>query len=343
MWFKQKFSKQEQAQFFIKCAELLREGFSMEEALRFLIFIFPKRENALQYILQLLASGKRFDEALSKLGVHPNVISQIYLAQENGQFHTVLLNCGLALEKRSKQLNKIRQLLIYPSFLLTFVIVLLVGIRQFFLGQLEQLTQGYESNLLMQTTLFFIRELPLIGTVLIGGITLSYMILRLYYQHKRALERLVFLSHIPILSRWVSLYFSAYFAQELAYFYANGYTLNDIIHLLKQGNTSQLLQEFAMLVESNAKHGRTLSEVIQQLHFLREEMSYIVQYGEKISQLSTKLTIYAQDCFHRLEKDIEVKITLIQPIIFLFVGILILCVYLTLMLPMLSMVDSLFI
>ncbi|MBF0780552.1 MULTISPECIES: competence type IV pilus assembly protein ComGB [unclassified Granulicatella] len=334
-----KWTYKTQAYFLVKCAELLAEGFVMEEVLQFLELIMPKQKEALRYVTKMMKIGQRFDQTLHKLNFKQSVIAQIYLAQENGQFIQVLHTCGKEIETRHHQLNKLRRLCVYPLILLAFVLLLLFGIRQFFLPQLMQLSE--KQNALSSITVMLIKELPsIIGGIIFGFLGL-FTSIKLVYRHKSALERVVLLCKIRPFREWIKLYYTAYFSRELAYFYENGYSLSQIVHLLKNGNTSLLLKDFACVLESYAQTGNQLHDTLKHLSFLKEEMLYIVQHGEKISQLPLKLTVFSKDCFTRLEKDIELKLTFIQPIMFLIVGIIVVLVYLTLMLPMLSLVDTL--
>lgn len=336
-----KWSNKTQAYYLMTCAELLAEGFVMHEALQFLMLMMPKQKAALIYVSQMLQQGKRFDETLHKLSFKPTMIAQLYLAQENGNFIQVLRTCGQELEKRYLQFKKLRSLLVYPSVLLSFILILLFSIRQFFLPQLMQLST--EENQLTLLTVFMIKELPSIVVGLIVSVGLLIGIVKLMYQRRTALEKIIFLSRLQPLRKWITLYYTAYFSRELAYFYENGYSLTQMVTLLKNSSPSALLQEFARFIEANAQAGRPLHDMIGQLTFLKKEMIYIIQHGQKVSQLPLKLKLFSQDCFVRLEKDIELKLTLIQPIMFLIVGVIVVLVYIILMLPMLSLVDTLFV
>lgn len=339
---KEKFSIQEQSYFLVKLSELLQENFTLSESIDFMKYMMPKRKNAMNYLLNQLKNGYRLDETLLKLGYSDQIVSQIYLGNQNGQFKQALLNSGTFLEVYAKEQKKIKQLLIYPMILVSFVLLLLLGIRQFFLPQLKNIIQNNEANNLIKSTIFLIENFPII---LFGIVTIIFFclgILKIIYQKKNALDRIRLLCKIPLLKKWIKLYYSYYFSRELSCFYNSGYTIKQIVHTILEGNTSKILKEFANIVESYSVLGMDLPTIISKFSFLKEEMSHIISYGEKISQIALKLNFYAQECFEILQKDIEKKMIYIQPIIFLCIGIIILLVYITLMLPVLTMVDNLF-
>lgn len=338
-----KFTKAEQSYFLLKLSELLNENFTLSESIQFMQYMLPHKKDALAYILSFLKQGRRFDESLYKLGYSEQIISQIYLGEKSSQFQTVLKNSGYFLETYAKQVKKLKQLLVYPLFLVTFVFVLLLGIRQFFLPQIENILKNNPPNVLVNITVFLIEYFPVILLSMVLCIFVLLAIFYIQFQRKTALNQVVYLCKVPIVKKWIKLYYSYYFSSELSYFFQSGYTTRSIVDSILQGNTSKILKEFAVLLNDYAASGDELSTVILKLPFLNEEMAYIVTYGEKISQVAVKLKFYAEECFDHLQKDIEMKMTYIQPIIFLLIGVIILLVYITLMLPVLTMVDNLLI
>lgn len=333
-----------QAYFLIKCSELLKEGFTMLETLQFLKLLMPKEKSVIDGMIRSLEKGKRFDECLQNVGFSEQVISQIFFSQEHGRFHQVLFMSGQAMRDRLSQLKKLQKLLVYPCILIIFVFVLLIGIRQFFLPHIDKMaTETQQPDMIISVTVFLIREFPMILMCTIGIMGAVYSIWHRVYAKQNVLMQQVWLSRIPIIKKWVKLYYSGYMSQELSYFFENGYGLQQMIMLLKTGNTSLLWKEFALFLESHAFHGHDLAYSIAQLPFLKSEMVYMIQHGEKISQLPIQLQLFSKECFALLQDDIEKKMTWVQPIIFLCIGLIVMFVYIALMLPMLQTVNTLFV
>lgn len=335
---------QTQAYFLIKCAELLREGFTILETLQFLKMLMPKETSSIENMMYALEQGKRFDECLEPVGYSDQIVSQVFFAQEHGRFHHVLFTSGQAMMDRLRQWKKLQKLLVYPAILIVFVCVLLLGMRQFFLPHIDKMSaETSQTDALVSVTVFLIREFPVILIGCLGGIVGVYVIWHIIYAKQNALMQRVWLSKVPIIKKWVVLYYSGYMSQELSYFFENGYGLQQMITLLKTGNTSLLWKEFALFLESHAYHGHDLAYSISKLSFLKSEMVYMIQHGEKISQLALQLQLFSRECFALLQDDVEKKLTWVQPIIFLCVGVIVMLVYIALMLPMLQTVNTLFV
>ena len=67
------------------------------------------------------------------------------------------------------------------------------------------------------------------------------------------------------------------------------------------------------------------------------ELPMVIYQGELTSQTAQKCKVYSDKLFHDLMEDVAKKIGYIQPFLFLVIAILILGMYLTIMLPMLTM------
>ncbi|MBS4750539.1 type II secretion system F family protein [Carnobacteriaceae bacterium zg-ZUI78] len=333
-----RFKKEHQAECLIKLSELLKEGFPLSEALTFLVHLMVKQKPIFVYMEQALKSGKSFDSILGICGFDQSITTRIYLAQLHGHLQEVLFSCGHQLKERRKQYQKIQQLCLYPTILLCFIIGLIIGIQQFFLPSLEDMfhQSNYENS---QFTFFLIKALPVYILWSIVMCVLCFLLLLFYYQKQSPMKKARFLSKIPFIKKWIKWYYTSYFSRELAYLLGSQYGFNEVVDVLKKGNTLPLLKEFIVLVEHYMQQGQTISDVIRKLPFLSEEMALVIEHGEKISHLSMKLSVFSKDNLEKLEKDIHQKMTWIQPILFLSVGLFIVAIYIALMMPMFDMVN----
>lgn len=338
---KQYWTKERQSFFLMKLSELLQEGFVISQALVFMQLMMPNERLGILYLETLLQQGKPIYEGLGKLGYHQDTISQIALSYHTGSHIRVLYQCGEFIDKRDKQDKKMKQLLIYPMVLVGFILTLLLGMRQFFLPQMKRLS-GEDMSVLTRIVLGILEDFPVYVGVSVAVLDVIGVVLRLVYRRKSALAKLLFLHKIPIVSRWIEWYYTAYFCREMGRFYQHGVPLHDMLALMQQGHTAPVLQEFSQLVQQYAAQGYVLQHVIEKMSFLKKEMAYLITHGERISQLSVKLHFYADDCFLQLEKDVMRKMQWVQPIIFCVIGIIVLLIYMALLIPMLSLTDQMF-
>jgi competence protein ComGB len=334
----------EQAYFLKRLGELLQEGFSLSEGLSFLKMMQPKRADDIQRMLARLETGVNLAEALAGCGFSEQVVSQLRLSFLHGKLTETLLFCSDFLAEKDKQLQKLRKVLIYPLFLLVFANGMLIAIRQVLLPSLETMLQPAEDGpgRMASITLAYLKNLPLIilGTAALGASL--FLLAKMYLKRKSAFRQSLLFCRIPLLSRWVQLYYSFFFCREYAYFFRNGMQLNQIVSLMRGDEGTAWMKEISGLVEEGLTQGDSLTTIIKRYPIFKEEMGWIIYHGELTSQLPIKLSMYSEECFRLLIADIEQKIGWLQPVLFLMVAIIVMAIYLILLMPMLSSLGGMY-
>lgn len=340
--FSKKWSVKAQSYFLERVSELIREGFSLSEALLFLKMMMEKEQEDIQLILEKMEEGAAFPQTLTPFGFSEQIVVQLHLSLLHGRFIETLQYCGEYLEQKQDQLKKLRKAAIYPSFLLFFALSMLFAIRSFLLPILDSSFLGAEGESRYQFLFFFIEYLPHLSGGFFLVISLGVLIGRRLLQKKNAIQRASFYSRLPIVGRWMIDYYTSFFSREFAYFYMNGQSAYQIVEEFKKKDSSLFMQQIALQIEEGLKRGDNLKDILGRLSFFRPELGWMIYQGELISQVGVKLRIFSQECHRSLLEDVEKKINLLQPILFLFIGLIVVLVYAVLMLPMLSMMGGMY-
>ncbi|RZH98259.1 type II secretion system F family protein, partial [Staphylococcus condimenti] len=74
---------------------------------------------------------------------------------------------------------------------------------------------------------------------------------------------------------------------------------------------------------NNIENGMRLPEIFKRLSCFQNELIQFIEQGEKSGKLEIELNIYSQILLSQIETKINKQIKLIQPIIFLLLGLLI--------------------
>lgn len=336
-----KWSAAMQSQFLLQLSELLKEGFSLHDALTFLAFIFEEQKESITKINQELAKGATFEYVMKEVGFSEMVCSQLYLSQQHGQFVETLFYIGDFLRRKRAQLELLMQTLAYPLFLIVFVLTLLFLMREWLLPQLDVfITEDVLSkHLYAAVVLFVLTYLPHILISIccvVGGLVL---VGRRRWKKKTPLERLRAGLKVPILKKWILLYCSFHYSREFSYFLSQGQSLHQMVHNMMDERCSILTQEIAFAMQQSLVSGEGFSVSLQRIGIFKQELIAIVVQGELTNQLAIQLEKYAQRCLDTLVKDVSKKIQWIQPILFLSIGVCIVSIYALILLPTLSMLE----
>lgn len=334
----------EQGIFLKRLGTLLSEGFSLKEALHFLMMITDRKQlEWLNAINQGVNSGEPLYQELHICGFSDRICTQIYLATVHGQFSETILTAGEQLIDTAKRKKKIQSIIQYPIMLLIFIVLMLFSMRYILLPHIRRIVSPEETSMGIGTKLIIniVYTAPywLIGIVILSilSILISFIITR----EKSAIEKLNFYNKNKIVRPYLQLYWTQFFAFEWSQLLKSNCSLIQIVQLMQKDQSSPLFQEVGYLIEKEMRRGHSFQEAITQLDFLKSEMNEITIHGELSGRLGSELMLYASDCKDELNQKIEAMMERIQPAVFMFVALMIIAIYAALLLPTFSIMEGL--
>lgn len=337
-----KWSNKTQALFLSQVGELLEEGFTLQETLEFTKLLIPKQEQSIGKMMDKLLKGERFDEGLHSVGYADSVCSQIYLSMATGSFALSCRTIGQYLLQKDQQIKKLRQVLIYPCILVVFLICMVAAIRFLLLGQLQSMVQveSLQEHIMLYLIWYGFVHLPWIILVISVGVGSIVLVVYLYWRKKALLERIRILTHFPVVGSLVCQYYTFLYAREFSYFLGNGQSLLQMIKQMKQAGTSSLTKSIAEFIEIELQRGTNFSQALKQLELFQQPLILLIVQGELTHQLDIKLRQFSKNSFEDFKAKLERKILLVQPILFIGIGLMIMSMYIILMLPTLTMIGG---
>lgn len=280
-------------------------------------------EDAYTRVLQNgLLRGKAFSALLADLGFSDAVVTQISLSEVHGNTQLSLEKIQDYLENLSKVRKKMIEVATYPLILLSFLVLIMVGLKNYLLPQLE------EGNL----ATVFIQHFPslfLSGTcILLLLAALSYF----WYSRTKKLRMARTLSSLPFVGGLLRRYLTAYYAREWGNLIGQGLEMSQIVTLMQEQD-SQLFQEIGYDLEQALLAGIDFHERIKTYPFFQKELSLMIEYGQAKSKLGYELALYADECWEQFFSKLNQSMQWIQPLIFLFVAVMIVLLYAAMLLP----------
>ncbi|WP_416337255.1 competence type IV pilus assembly protein ComGB [Enterococcus thailandicus] len=324
-----KLNKKQQQQFIQIIADLLSNGFSLQEALQLVIKLKLFPVELLEQAQKIVISGGSFTEILAYCGFNKTYLVQVELAEVHGNLITTLESIADQFQRMGAFRKELQKLLSYPALLSLFLIGILFSMRQIVLPQLlisEMVPQNHWGIQLIQTFHWYVFGILVLLILLYGAI-------RFFDRKGNSLRRSQWLSQLKILGPVYTLYQSAYFSLELGKLFNEGLELKQVVFCLKETKTGSLMQQLALQMANELEKGISLATQLEKYSFLTEEFSTIVQQGELKGNLGKELLFYSnytrQHFFERLNR----WLSWIQPVLFLVIACLILMIYAAVLLP----------
>jgi competence protein ComGB len=322
---------------------MLEKGYTLNEALNFLHVneSGSKKEDLFECMTQLSA-GHTFRKAISNLHFHRDVISYLYFAEQHGDMEFALRESSEILNKKMTHLEKLSKILRYPIFLILTVIVILTIVQSVITPQFQQLYDSMNIE-----TSFFSIFLLIVFTVLkwfgIGSICLGVIIICYYlisFKKKTIEEQMTFLLKIPIMNKIFIMFHSYFFSLQLSNLLRGGLSTFESLKVFETQNIIPFYQIEAVQLIKKLKTGAQLHQIIDERGFYEKELSLVILHGQANGQLARELYMYSQFVIEKLESKIVKAMTIIQPTIYAIVGIIVLFVYLSMLMPMYKMMEN---
>ncbi|WP_311830061.1 competence type IV pilus assembly protein ComGB [Enterococcus xiangfangensis] len=330
MWDKNKLTKKQRIDFVQLLGDLLVNGFSLQQAFVFFVHANLFSPNILIKLQQDLQQGKSLAQSFVQLQYSNDQILQIELAESHGDLAQTLLGIAKQMRLVQRQQENFLKAVSYPLLLFIFLLTILLGMRFFLLPQLVASGMIYAESFSVQ----LIKGVPVIGLGVLIFLIILAMCWQTWGKRQSYLTRFSLLTRIPGIRTLFSNYYSAYFALEWGKLFQQGLELHQIIECLLIIEGKSLMQELAADLKTRLAQGSTLAEELKRYPFLTKEFSRIVFQGEARGNLGKELITYSQLVWRRFFNQLEFLCSWIQPLVFLFVALLIVSLYLTMLLPL---------
>jgi len=278
------------------------------------------------------------------INVYPEfLINMIYLGEESGKLEIILQELAKYYEKEHKLTKKIANSMIYPcTVFLTLTIVssfLFIKVIPVFITNLNSLNANIPliTRLVLGTSNFLGHNfLWILITILILG-----FILMEYFKKengKLAFDKFKFMC--PILGPVYKRLIYTRFTRGLNILLSSGVGLLRAFEIIHDVIGNRYFKLKLKTVFSDIKKGRDLSICLNAMNLFPQFFVAMVKIGEETGNLDEMFLTAADIFYEDAEENVEKATALLEPILIIFLGIMIGTIILAVMLPMLSVMDS---
>lgn len=335
--------KKHDAHFLIKLSELLSSGFTMQQALSFLVQQYDILPQKLKdSLLTEIMKGHSLSQILKQLGYSKSIIMQVSFAEIHGEIIQNLYESGEYLKMRRKTKSKIIKAIQYPLVLISIFIIMLILLNFTVIPQFNELYSAMQADksLLVMILTLVLNYLPHVVLICVSCLCLFILLMVLIYKQKKTTRAVNTLLKIPLISTYFRYYVTYRFSREFGYFLINGLEVKEILLLFKTQTINRFLSHVASTIEEELLTGSSLASAIEKMKLLDKRLAVFVNQGEYNSNVGKELIIYSEYTLDNILIKIEALTQKIQPIIFLILGLLIICLYLVIVMPIFNMLST---
>lgn len=236
---------------------------------------------------------------------------------------------------------KIRSALLYPTLLLLFSLFLVGILINFVLPRFSSFYADFEAQLPAITRLLISFSIAL-RSHLIFLILLVVLILLVYFQMKTKEKAIVFLDRIKLKipyarSIWLETGISL-FCRTLSLLLEAGISLLSAISLSSHAIPNKFLVQKMKDLPEFVKNGESLSESLTKANFFTPLALDMIRIGETSANLEGMLSELADVYDERIRARIDTFVSLIEPIVIIFMGLIVAGMLLSVYLPIFNII-----
>ncbi|SDB99489.1 competence protein ComGB [Pelagirhabdus alkalitolerans] len=329
-----------QLRFLDRLSHLFEQGYVMFDALHLLKSQSFYREIC-DYIKDELNKGQTFDHCLKNLGFNPHIITYIHFSLKNGHLHQAIQEATQYIKKRRELQHQFFNTIRYPLILITMFLIILLFINWFVYPAFEQLySTHYNSSTILH--LAIVTTQSLFNILLTLSILCSILITIMIQVNKQIkLERIHnILQHFRFIKKWISLYVSFHFAIHLSSLLDAHFSLKSSLTFISHHQEKTLVNFYATRLLNDLERGETTNEALQRINFFEKEFISLFERQSDHLHLKKDLEMYASFTLSDLQERCQLLIRRIQPIVFSIIACSIILIYLSILIPMLQLIQT---
>lgn len=322
---------------------LLLHGFTFVEAMSFIFEqIELKDKNYEKQFYALLNSGANCYEVFKFLYYPRTILMQIFFAEKYGTLTETLNTCYDYYYNNRKLKRKLTKSIQYPIVLFIIFLLLIITLNITVMPQFDYMYQSMnlKTSYLQLSIKTFITHFPTIFFIIFFIILLTIEGVKRWLNKQPMTTQLRFITSIPLLNKYAKLLFTYQVVNQFTLFFKNGIPMNDIVMIYVNQHESHFLNFIGQTLLKNIKEGETFPTILQKLKCFDSNFIKYIKQGEQRDKLDIELSVYSKFLIDHIESHTLRQINFIQPIMFSFMGILIILVYLVMMLPIFEMIQT---
>jgi type II secretory pathway component PulF len=346
VFFGQGFNNKKKQAFYQELAVLLKAGITFKEGLTLIVDSLKKNadKELIQSILQDVINGKPFSEALlvSKSFSEYEYYS-IQIGEETGTTAKVCQELGVFFERKNQQKQIIIAALTYPSIVMATAIIVVVFMLSYVVPMFQDIFRQNKVELPMLTKIIvklsgFVKVYGIYGLLLLIVLVFIARIFKENKQYRKIAHH--FVLKIPVLGSFINKIYLAQFTQAIALLTTAKVPLLNSIQMVKKMIRFVPLQEALERVEYSILKGNNLSNSLKENPLFDNRIISLVKVAEETNQTEYVFQQLSEQYNQEVVQQSKTMTTVLEPLIILFVGIIVAILLVAMYLPMFQLSSA---
>jgi len=308
----------------------------------------PRMQVVISQIKNKLNSGGSISEAVDDFpDVFPLMYRKLLTVAETGGGLVPILNKILEYLANQKEFqSKIKKATTYPVVVVCFSVVVVILMLLFVVPTFQKVFDKLHMELPLPTKLVmmasdFLKQPLFWIIVFISGVAVFFLYKKLKTTAKGRLKIDKMKMKLPVFGSIFYLSAVSRFIRSLGLLLSGGLPAAKSIEVAKATSINQVMENGLEWVEKRIVEGASLSEALRETEVFPVLMVEMVSVGEQSGTLSDMLEKSANYFEEELEEKISRFLSMLEPLLIIFVGGVVMFIMLSIYLPIFSMWQGL--
>lgn len=330
-------------QFINRMSTLLEEGYTFSDSIHMLL---PYHVHNDIYwhktIEEKLRNGESVIDIFKFLSIPNHFLISIQIAEENGDLAKTLNLISQQMDFQQNMKKKLTKLLMYPIFLLLFLVAIFVGFRTYFMPNIEQIfhsrttSEDLNTNFTVSNILLYFPEIMIISMI---SITIISILIWFFIKAKPIIYQMKIFTTIPIIRYFFKLHLTKQFSRIIGNLLIGGFSLQQALEILKEQQLNKYLNFLSFTIEKKIIYGDSLSNAVQLSGYFFPKFQEFIKHGEKSGYLGREMLIYSDLLDEKMQSLLKTGLSFVQPLFFIFIALSIIAAYISILLPMYNIIE----
>src|SRR3954465_8912603 len=303
-------------------------------------------KNALIDVVEDVESGSTLSEAFAK---HPKCFDRLYVnmvkaGEAGGALEIILKRLADFKEKAQTLKRKITGAMVYPVVVIMVAVSILTFIMLYIIPKFEKIFKDFQMTLpdmtkmLMATSRWFTEYyyiLPLFPL----SFWLLLKLIRLSKTGNYAVDRVYLF--IPIIGPLIEKTIIARTTRPLGTLIASGVPILEALSIVRETCTNSVFERMYQRVYESIREGDTIAQPLKESRLVDDMVINMIDVGEETGDLDTMFYKIADVYEEEVNVMVESLISLLEPLMIVFLGGVIGSIVIALFLPLIKLLEGL--
>lgn len=286
--------------------------------------------------------GDSFSEALSK---HPRVFPKLFVnmvraGEVGGVLEGILKRLVDFLEKQQRLYGKVKSALMYPVFVLTMAVLILILLLVFVIPTFTKMFADLGEALPLAT-----RSLIAISSafryrwwviiLVIAGFIFLYRMLARGPAVKARIDRLKL--HLPLFGPLIQKVVIARFSRTMGTLLTSGVPILTALEIMRDATGNEVIASAIDKVHSSIKEGESVARPLEESGVFPSMVVKMVNVGEETGELDSMLIKVADTYEEEISETVSGLTSLLEPVLIVVLGLIVGFIVIAMFLPLFTL------